>query len=68
MNVQRIVKRQIDDLKVRNVVPWLDVDGIWARHMNRKTNHADILKMLFSLEVNLKGLEKQAALGRVVGL
>jgi hypothetical protein len=38
----------------------VDIDGIQERHMKRQGNHADALKILFSLEMNLKGLEARA--------
>ncbi len=65
---RNLIETQIEDLKRRDIVPWIDIDGIRSRHMRRQGNHGDALKMLFSLEINLKGLENQAALGKVVGL
>jgi hypothetical protein len=68
INLMSIVHDQLMELKKRELVPWLDIDSLWARHLSRVANHADIIKMLFSLEINLKGLEKRQAVGKVIGL
>ncbi len=56
-NLREIVFSELRDLKGRGVVNFVDIDGTQERHMKRQGNHADALKILFSLEMNLKGLE-----------
>lgn len=63
-NLQKIVFSELQDLKGRGLVDFIDIDAIKSRHMKRQKNHADALKMLFSLEINLKGLEARADQGR----
>ena len=59
-NLKEIVFLELNDLKGRGVADFIDIDAIQNRHMNRQGNHADALKILFSLEMNMKGLEAQA--------
>lgn len=49
------VYNHLQDLKRRAAVPWIDIEDIWMSHMSRKAHHGDVIKMLFSLEINLKG-------------
>lgn len=49
------VYNHLQDLKRRGVVPWIDIENLWMGHMSRKAHHGDAIKMLFSLEINLKG-------------
>jgi len=53
-DLRTIIHDNIMDLKSRGVVPWIDIDGIWNRHLARKKNHADALLVLASLEIHLK--------------
>ena len=59
--LSRIVRHNLENLQKRNVVPWIDIDALWNAHINRKAHHGDALKILFSLEMNLKGREAQKA-------
>lgn len=52
-----IVLSELQDLMGRGCCDWIDIDDIWQRHMSRAGNHGDVIKILFSLEVNLKGRE-----------
>jgi hypothetical protein len=53
-DLKTVVYENIQDLKKRKVVDWIDIDGIWRRHQERKANHADALLVLASLEIYLK--------------
>ena len=59
-DLKTLVYENIQDLKRRGVVDWLDIDGIWSRHQRKQANHANALTLLASLEINLKVKEKQA--------
>lgn len=62
--LQDIVFSEIRDLKNRGVAEFVDMEAIKERHIKRMANHGDALKILFSLEINLKGLEARAVQGR----
>jgi len=53
-DLKTVVYDNIQDLKKRGIVDWIDIDAIWDRHQNRNCNHADALTLLASLEINLK--------------
>lgn len=53
-DIRNIVYNNIIDLKNRNVVDWLDIDGIWDAHQNKKKDLSNALLLLSSLEINLK--------------
>jgi len=53
-DLKTLVYKNIQDLKQRGIVDWIDIDGIWKRHQARKANHADALTLLTSLEIYLK--------------
>ena len=36
------------------IVDWIDISGIWKRHMDKQGNHADALLVLASLEIHMK--------------
>lgn len=59
-DLRTVVRACLADLKHRGIVDWLDVDALWARHERRRANHADVLTMLASLEINLKVREGSA--------
>jgi len=44
---------QLNDLKRRNVVGWLDIDDIWSAHQAGE-DYADEIRILVSLEIYLK--------------
>jgi len=56
-NLKDFSNNKIKQLKSRDMLPWIDIDAIWNRHIARKANHGDAIKILISLEVNLQGLE-----------
>ena len=53
-DLKTVVYENLQDLKRRQVVDWIDIDGIWKRHQARQGNYADALTLLASLEINLK--------------
>ena len=57
-DLRTLVYENIQDLKKRRIVDWIDIDGIWKRHQDQEENHADTLTLLASLEINLKLSEK----------
>ena len=59
-DLKTLIYENIQDLKKRRIVDWIDIDGIWKRHQDRKANHADALTLLASLEIILKVREKIA--------
>jgi len=56
--LKTLVHENIQDLKQRGVVDWIDIEAIWLRHQRKQANHADALTLLASLEINLKAQEK----------
>ncbi len=56
---KQVVYENLEDLKERKLVPWIDLPGIWERHQRRKENCANILLVLASLEINLKARVEQ---------
>ncbi|WP_151618720.1 asparagine synthase-related protein [Heliorestis acidaminivorans] len=59
LDLKEIVYDNIQDLKKRGTVDWIDMDSIWERHQQRKGNYADALLVLTSLEINLKVEDEQ---------
>jgi len=53
-DLKNIIYNNIMDLKRRKIFDWLNIDKIWKDHINKKTNHADALLVLASLEIHLK--------------
>lgn len=53
-DLKQVVYENIQDLKRRGIVDWIDIDGIWQRHQRKEANHADALTILASLEIFLK--------------
>jgi len=58
-DVREVVETNVFDLARRGVVPWLDIEKIWAAHQSGARNHADALTVLAQLEVNLKAEERE---------
>ena len=54
IDFKNIIYENIMDLKARKIVDWIDIDGIWKRHINKQVDHADALLVLASLEIHLK--------------
>ena len=53
-DLQCLVGESLQRLKQREVVPWIDVDGIWNSHLRRRANHGKVLDLLTSLEIHLE--------------
>jgi len=53
-DLNRIVYTNIMDLKRRNMLDWIDIDGIWDEHIHRNRDHTRALLVLASLEIHLK--------------
>ena len=53
-DLQQLVYENIQSLKKRGVVDWLDLEAIWQRHQKRQANYADALRLLASLEIYLQ--------------
>ncbi|MBI9089204.1 MAG: hypothetical protein JEZ12_08310 [Desulfobacterium sp.] len=49
-----LVFKNINDLKHRKILNWLDLDHIWLNHQNKNANHGKALMLLTALEINLK--------------
>lgn len=58
-DLKNVVYENLQDMKKRNIVPWLDMNAIWLHHQQRDANHADALTLLASLEIYLKAQEGQ---------
>lgn len=56
-DLRKIVFQNISDLGRRNIVDWIDFDGIWQAHQDGAADHADALLVLASLEIHLKAME-----------
>ena len=50
----------IQNLKLRGVIDWIDIDALWNQHQRGQANHGDALTLLASLEINLKVQERSA--------
>lgn len=60
VNLRRIVLTNLDALKKRRIVDWINIDALFSRHMSRFRNHADALMTLTSLELVLRAQEDVA--------
>ena len=58
-DIKTLVYGNIQNLKKRRIVDWIDIDGIWKRHQRKQENHADALTLLASLEINLKAQQRK---------
>lgn len=56
-DLNKIVYNNINDLKDRNIIDWIDIEKIWSEYINSKKNYAKALILLTSLEINLKAQE-----------
>jgi hypothetical protein len=52
-----LVHSNLQDLKARHIVDWIDIDTIWQRHQRKQGDYARALTLLASLEINLKVTE-----------
>jgi hypothetical protein len=57
-NLKHIIYENVMDLKQRKIVEWINIDGIWNSHINKKADHGDALLVLASLEIHLKAGKK----------
>jgi hypothetical protein len=53
-DLKKIVYENIQDLKQRGVIDWLNVDKLWKLHQQNRGNFSDALTLLTMLELNLK--------------
>jgi hypothetical protein len=53
-DLKSVVYENIQDLKKRQIINWIDIDKIWLNHQRSIGNYADALTSLASLEINLK--------------
>jgi len=53
-DLKGLVDSLLQDLIDREIIDWIDIADIWYKHTQRKTNYADALTLLVSLEVNMK--------------
>jgi hypothetical protein len=60
-DLKTVIYENIQDLKRRTIVDWIDIDDLWNRHQRRQANCAEALKLLASLEINLKVSERSSA-------
>jgi hypothetical protein len=53
-----IISSNVLDLKSRDIIDWIDIENILNNHLSKKSDHADALIVLASLEIHLKsGME-----------
>jgi len=57
-DVRTLVRDAIRSLSARGVVEWLDLEGLWTRHVRGTRNHGDALMMLAALDLNLEAEER----------
>lgn len=51
VDLKAVVYENIQALKKRGIVTWIDIDDIWESHQHNQGNHADALMLLASLEM-----------------
>jgi len=56
-DLKEIVSTNVQALKARGVVSWIDIDRLWKMHLNSDANYSDALTLLTSLELHLKKLD-----------
>jgi hypothetical protein len=59
--LRELVYENLQDLKRRHVVDWIDLDGIWREHLSWRVEHGDALRLLTALEINLKVCEREGS-------
>jgi len=52
-NMKEIVINALENLKKRNIVPWVDFEMLTSRHFREEADYGDALQTLASLELNL---------------
>jgi asparagine synthetase B (glutamine-hydrolysing) len=53
-DLRNVIYQNIQGLKGRGLVDWIDIGDIWNRHMHNQRNHADALMLLASLEMYIR--------------
>jgi hypothetical protein len=53
-DLRDVICSNVMDLKQRDIIDWIDIEVILNNHLANKSNHADALIVLASLEVHLK--------------
>ncbi|MBM7839413.1 hypothetical protein JOC54_002693 [Alkalihalobacillus xiaoxiensis] len=56
-DLREIIYENVMDLKNRNIVNWVDIEGIWKAHNRKEAKNADALVILASLEIHIKSKE-----------
>lgn len=53
-DLKQTVHENLQDLKKRHIVDWINIDDIWQRHQHKQSNCARALLLLASLEIQIK--------------
>jgi hypothetical protein len=53
-DINKIIYESIQNLKKRNIVPWIDINSIWDRHISNRKQFGNVLILLTSLEIHLQ--------------
>ena len=53
-DVQALTRDALTSLKRRGVIDWLDLEGLWQKHLDRRANIADALMLLTALDLYLE--------------
>jgi len=56
-DLKTLVYENIQDLKRRSIVDWINIEDIWKQHQLKRANYGDALTLLAALEINLKAKE-----------
>lgn len=56
-DLKHLVLKSINDLKKRNILDWLDLDGLWSAQQKTKSRNGKALMLLTALEISLKTTE-----------
>lgn len=54
VDLEKVVKTNLVDLRERGIVSWIDIDSIMRDHFVKRKNRSDALIVLASLEIHLK--------------
>jgi hypothetical protein len=57
-DLQQVIRNNLMDLKQRKIIDWIDIEEILNNHLLGKSNNADALIVLASLEIHLKNRKK----------
>lgn len=53
-SLKKVTRENLDDLKKRNIVNWINIEEIWRLHQSKKKDLSKALALLLSLEINIK--------------